>query len=173
MTAFEGHRMNLEPFVVFDTAAHPQSGEAMKVSVEKGIFRPGRNGAPNFVEFAGRLDGEIENGEMEFQKNKCTIARGQIRGGEFQARTGEDGKFATALSARGLFFELSSGNFVVPGGMGVALDSGSTFDVSDAKVSSDGHFSGVAKLDLAGKTGELSRKGATISASEIRLRLRV
>ena len=53
--------------------------------------------------------------------------------------------------------------------MGVALDAGSTFDVSDAKVSSDGHFSGVAKLDLAGKTGELSRKGATISASDISL----
>ena len=170
VTAFEGHRMNLEPFVVFDTAAHPQSGEAMKVSVEKGVFRPGRDGAPTFVEFAGRLDGEIENGEMEFQKNKCAIARGRIRGGEFQARTGEDGKVATALSARGLFFELSSGTFVVPGGMGVALDEGSTFDVSDAKVSSDGHFSGVAKLDLAGKTGELSRKGATISASDIRLK---
>jgi hypothetical protein len=170
VTAFEGHRMNLEPFVVFDTAAHPQSGEAMKVSVEKGVFRPGRNGAPNFVEFAGRLDGEIENGEMEFQKNKCAIARGLIRGGEFQAKSGEDGKIATALSAKGLFFELSSGTFVVPGGMGVELDEGSTFDVSDAKVSSDGHFSGVAKLDLAGKTGELSRKGATISASDIRLK---
>ena len=107
---------------------------------------------------------------MEFQKNKCAIARGHIRGGEFQARTGEDGKLATALSARSLLFELSSGTFVVPGGMGVVIDEGSTFDVSDARVSSDGHFSGVAKLDLAGKTGELSRKGATISASDIRLK---
>ena len=33
--------------------------------------------------------------------NRCAIARGQIRGGEFQAKTGEDGKLATALSAEG------------------------------------------------------------------------
>ena len=107
---------------------------------------------------------------MEFQKNKCAIARGHIRGGEFQARTEKTGSSPRPCRRRSLFFELSSGTFVVPGGMGVAIDEGSTFDVSDARVSSDGHFSGVAKLDLAGKTGELSRKGATISASDIRLK---
>ena len=58
----------------------------------------------------------------------------------------------------------------MPGGLGVELDSGSTFDVRDLKVTSAGHFSGVAKLDLAGKTGELSRQGATISASNIHVK---
>ncbi len=169
VTAYSGRRMFLRPFVAFDTASDPASGEAMKVSLEKGVFRPGRDGAPNFVEFSGHLDGEIENGEMEFQNNRCEIARGNIRGAAFEAKTREDGKLATALSADNLFFELSSGNFVVPGGMAVALDQGSTFDVSAVKVTSDGHFSGVAKLDLAGQTGELSRKGATISAAGIKL----
>ena len=65
----------------------------------------------------------------------------------------------TALDARELSFELSSGDFVVPGGMAVALDAGSTFEVSNLQVTSAGRFSGVAKLDLAGKTGKLSRKG--------------
>jgi hypothetical protein len=170
VTAFGGRRMFLRPFVAFDTAANPESGEAMKVSIQKGIFRPGRHGAPNFVEFAGRLDGEIENGEMEFEKNACTIERGRIRGGAFQARTSEEGKLATTLEAEDLFFELESGKFVVPGGMGVELDAGSTFEVTDLKVTSAGSFTGVAKLDLAGRTGELSRKGATMSASNIQLR---
>jgi hypothetical protein len=170
VTAYGGKPLALRPFVAFYTASQPESGEAMKVTLQKGVFRPGRDGGPAFVEFDGTLDGEIENGEMEFQANRCTIARGRIRGAAFQARTGEDAKLATALSAEDIFFELSSGNFVVPGGMGVALDSGSTFDVRSVKVTSDGHFSGVAKLDLAGKTGELTRKGATISASDITLK---
>jgi hypothetical protein len=170
VTAFSGRPMLLRPFVAFYTAANPESGEAMKLTVQKGVFRPGRDGAPNHVEFAGTLDGEIENGEMEFQANRCTIAKGHIRRGAFQAKTTEEGKLATALSADDIFFGLSSGQFVVPGGMGVAIDSGSTFDVKAVKVTSDGHFSGIAKLDLAGKTGELTRKGATISASDIKLK---
>jgi len=170
VTAYGGKPMLLRPFVAFYTAEQPDGGDAMKVTVQKGIFRPGRDGAPNYVEFAGTLDGEIQNGEMEFQANRCAIAKGRIRGAAFQAKTSAEGKFQTALTAENLFFELSSGNFVVPGGMGVAIDSGSTFDVKSVKVTSDGHFSGVAKLDLAGKTGELSRKGATISASDITLK---
>jgi hypothetical protein len=162
--------MVLRPFVAFYTAEQPQGGDAMKVTVKNGVFRPGRDGGPNYVEFAGTLDGEIEHGEMEFQANRCAIAKGHIRGGAFEAKTSDEGKFQTALTANDLFFELSSGNFVVPGGMGVAIDSGSTFGVTQVKVSSDGHFSGVAKLDLAGKTGELTRKGATISASDITLK---
>ncbi len=170
VTAYGGRRMVLRPFVAFDTAAHPASGEAMTVSIEKAVFRPGHGGAPNYVELSGHLDGEIENGEMEFQANQVTIAKGQIRKGEFQGQTGEDGKIASSLSAATLAFELSSGKFVVPGGMGVELDSGSTFEVADLEVTSAGHFSGLAKLDLAGKTGALSRKGATISASDIHVR---
>jgi hypothetical protein len=169
VTAYAGRRMALRPFVAFDTAAQPASGEAMKVSVEKAIFRPGHGGAPSYVELSGRLDGEIENGEMEFEANRVTIAKGEIRNGEFHGRSGADGKIASSLSAGRLAFELSSGKFVVPGGMGVELDSGSTFEVDRLKVTSAGRFSGLAKLDLVGKTGELSRKGATISASDIKV----
>ena len=162
--------MVLRPFVAFDTAAHPTGGEAMKVSVEKAIFRPGHDGAPNYVELSGHLDGEIENGEMEFEANRVVIAKGQIRKAEFQGKTGEDGKIASSLSAATLAFELTSGKFVVPGGMGVELESGSTFQVDKLKVTSAGKFSGIAKLDLAGQTGDLSRKGATISAADIKLK---
>jgi len=170
VTAYGGKRMFLRPFVAFDTAANPKNGEAMKVSIEKATFRPGHGGAPNYIDVNGRLDGEIENGEMEFQQNEVTIARGEIRKAAFEGKTDENGKVISSLSADRLAFELTSGNFVVPGGMGVAVDAGSTFRVDQLKVTSAGHFSGVAALDLAGKTGELSREGATISASDIRLK---
>jgi len=169
VTAWPGRPMALRPFVSFETAAQPK-GEAMKVSVEKGIFRPGHGGAPNFMDFHGHLDGEIENGDMSFQENSCAIAHGEIRKGEFEAKSGEDGKLATELSAATLAFELSSGKFTVPGGMSVELDAGSTFQVDALHVTSDGLFSGVAKIDIAGKTGELSRSGATISASDIKVK---
>ena len=169
VTAWPGKPMALRPFVAFETAAQPK-GEAMKVSVEKGIFRPGHGGAPNFMDFHGHLDGEIENGDMSFQENSCSIAHGEIRKGEFEANSGEDGKLTTELSAATLAFELSSGKFAVPGGMSVELDAGSTFQVDALHVSSEGIFSGVAKIDIAGKTGELSRNGATISASDIKVK---
>ena len=170
ITAFPGRPMRLRPFVEFDTASHPQSGEAMALTIEKGTYRPARGGRPTFLEFSGHLEGEIENGVMEFEENRTTIARGKLAGAAFQLTTLEDGKIASALQAKQLFFELSSGKFVVPGGLGVELDSGSIFDVRDLKVTTAGHFSGVAKLDLAGKTGELSRQGATISASNIHVK---
>lgn len=169
LTAYAGREVAFEPFVSFHTASQPASGEATKLTIESGLFRPGRNGAPNYVELAGHIDGEIEDGQMSFDKNRCVIAKGRLDGGAFQAKTGDDGKIATAFSADVLFFELASGKFIVPGGMSVELDSGSTFDVSKVKVSSAGSFSGVAKLDLVGKTGAFSRKGATISASDIKL----
>src|SRR5262245_24131745 len=169
VTAYAGKRMVLRPFVAFDTAANP-SGEAMKFTIEKGIFRPGHNGGPNYIELAGQFEGQIENGEMEFQENRVTIAKGEIDKASFQGKTGEDGKVESALSAGRLAFELSSGKFVVPGGMAVELDSGSTFQVDKLKVTSAGKFSGIAKLDLAGKTGDLSRSGATLSASNIKVK---
>jgi hypothetical protein len=169
VTAWPGKPMALRPFVAFETAAQPK-GEAMTVSVEKGIFRPGHGGAPNYMDFHGHLDGEIENGDMSFQENSCSIAHGEIRKGEFEAKSGEDGKLSTELSAATLAFELSSGKFAVPGGMSVELDAGSTFQVDALHVTSDGVFSGVAKIDIAGKTGELSRSGATISASDIKVK---
>jgi hypothetical protein len=169
VTAYGGREMALRPFIDFETAPNP-TGEAMKITIPKAVFRPGHAGAPNYVELTGRLDGEIVNGEMEFQANRVTISKGEIRDAEFQGKTGEDGKIATQLTAATVAFELSSGNFAVPGAMGVALDAGSKFEVDRLKVTSAGKFSGVAKLDLAGKTGELSRQGATISASDIHLK---
>ena len=169
VTAFPARRMVLRPFVAFDTAANP-TGEAMKVSIESATFRPGHGGTPNYVELSGHLEGEIENGEMEFEANRVTIAKGQIRAGAFEGKSAEDGKIASTFTAEVLAFELSSGKFVVPGGMSVELDEGSKFEVDKLRVTSAGKFSGLAKLDLAGKTGDLSRKGATLSASDIKLK---
>lgn len=170
LTAFEGRRLSFEPFLDFRTATHPQSGEALRLSIEKGVFRPGRDGGPNFIDVAGHLDGEVEDGTMEFGKDRSTIVRGRIQGGTFHAVSGEDGKAATAFTASLLAFELSSGKFEVPGGLRVELDKGSKFDVRDVRVTPAGVFSGVADLDLAGRTGEFARQGAKLAASNVRLR---
>lgn len=168
-TAYPGKEMSLRPFVDFSTASHP-TGEAMAVSIDKGTFRPGHAGAPNFMEFSGHLEGEIENGSMEFEQNTTTIAKGKLKGAAFDLTTTEDGKIASALKAKELFFELSSGHFVIPGAMAVGLNAGSTFQVNDLSVTTAGKFSGVAILDLSGQTGELSRSGATLSANDIKVK---
>jgi hypothetical protein len=170
LSAFPDRPLALRPFIAFRTAAQPESGDAVRIDIEKGVLRPGHGGAPHYVEFSGRIDGEIQDGEMQFEQNTCVVSKGRLKGGAYQAKTGEDGKLVTAFSAESLFFALASGKFVVPGGMGVEVDEGSTFEVDQVKVTSAGKFSGVAKLDLAGKTGALSRKGATISASNIHVR---
>src|SRR5262249_7058217 len=161
-TAYPAKRMALRPFIAFDTEAHPASGEAMKFTIDKGVFRPGHHGAPNFIQISGKLDGGIENGEMEFEANRVTIAKREIRKAGVEGRSDGQGKVVSTLTAEMLAFELSSGKFVVPGGLGVELGSGSKFEVDRMKVPSAGKFSGVARLDLTGKPGELSRQGATI-----------
>lgn len=169
VTAYGGRQMALRPFIAFETAPKP-SGEAMKIEIPKAVFRPGHAGTPNYIEVSGRLDGEIVNGQMEFEANEVSISKGEIRKAEFEGHTDDQGKVVSTFTASTLAFELQSGKFVVPGGMGVGLDAGSKFQVDRMKVTSAGKFSGVVKLDLAGKTGELSRQGATISASDIKLK---
>jgi hypothetical protein len=113
-TAYPGKPMRLRPFVEFDTASHP-TGEAMALSIEKGTFRPGHEGKPNFIEVSGHLEGEIENGSMEFGQNNTTISKGKLKGAAFDLTTLDEGKIASALKAKELFFELESGHFRHPG----------------------------------------------------------
>jgi hypothetical protein len=170
LTAFSDRPLEFKPFLEFRTARQPSSGDAMRVEITRGVYRPARDGRPAVISLAGRFDGEVEHGVMEYEKNRSTIARGRIQDALFEAKTEEDGRLVSSLAAKRISFELDSGRFVVPGGLRVDLDHGSSFDVADVKVASTGEFSGTAKLDLAGRTGEIARQGAKLSASNIRLR---
>ena len=98
LTAFAGHPLALRPFVAFGTAVAARVGRRRcRIDIEKGVLRPGHGGAPHYVEFSGRIDGEIQDGEMQFEQNTCVVSKGRLKGGAYQAKTGEDGKLATAL----------------------------------------------------------------------------
>ncbi|HEY3203492.1 MAG TPA: hypothetical protein VGL03_07500 [Thermoanaerobaculia bacterium] len=170
LTAFEGRTLDFQPFLEFQTPARSGDGETVRLTIDKGVFRPGRDGAPSRLDVSGKLDGTIENGTMQFGKDRSTISRGRISGGTFQAGTDGEGKLTSSFGASQLAFEMSSGHFEVPGGLRVDLDSGSRFAVADARVSPTGSFSGVVDMELTGKTGELARQGAKLSTNNMTLR---
>ncbi len=170
LTAFEGRSVVFPPFLEFRTAAHSETGKAFKLDVDRGVFRPGHGGEPDFFEFAGRLEGEFEAGAMSFGKDRAGFSCGRIEGGSFQAKNGEDGNLETAVAASRFSLELSSGHLEVPGGLGVDLAEGSRFAVADLRVAPSGLFSGVVDLDLAGRTGAIAREGARLSATGVSVR---
>jgi hypothetical protein len=170
LTAFEGRSISFAPFIDMTTASAPRQGEALSVSIEKGVFKPGRGGAPASYDFPGHLDGDFESGSMEFGGNRASFSRGKISGGSFRARSGADGKLDTAVSARSLAVDLESGDFEVPGGVRVALAEGSRFSVTNLDVTPERLLSGVVDLDLNGKTGVLAREGTKLSAEKVSVR---
>jgi hypothetical protein len=170
LTAFAGKSIAFAPFIDMTTASAPRQGEAFSVSIEKGVFTPGRQGAPASYDFPGHLDGEFEKGSMAFGNDRATFSRGKISGGSFRARSGADGKLETSVSAASLAVDLESGDFEVPGGPRVALAEGSRFSVASLEVTPERLLSGIVDLDLNGKTGVLAREGAKLSAEKISVR---
>ena len=169
LTPFEGRSVEFPPFLEFHTTAHPEAGGTLTLDVDHGVFRPGRSGAPDFFEFAGRLEGAFEAGTVGFGKDRVGFSRGRIEGGSFHAKSGESGELESAVAASHFSLELSSGHLEVPGGSG-DLAGGSRLEVADLRVAPSGLFSGVVDLDLAGRTGVISREGAKLSGSAMSVR---
>ncbi len=169
LTAFEGKPIAFATFIDMTTAS-PHQGEALSVSVEKGVFRPGHQGAPATYDFPGRLDGDFERGSMEFGDDRAVFSRGRISGGSFRVRSGADGKLDAAVSAEKLAVEFESGDFELPGGLRVALSEGSRFSVTNLEVTPERLLSGVVDLDFNGKTGVLAREGTKLSAEKVSVR---
>ena len=147
-------------------------GDAVKVDGREGRLPSGtrRRAALRRVRRAHRRR-DRERRDAVRARTAARSRRGRIRGAApTRRRPDDDGKLATALSAdepllRALLGQVRRARAAWASRSTRARRSRST----QVKVTSDGQFSGVAKLDLAGKTGELSRKGATISASDIKL----
>jgi hypothetical protein len=169
MTAFEGRPLALRPFLEFRTSIHPAGGEPMRLTVDKGVYRPGRDGEADFLDFACRVDGEIDEGMMAFGGDRSSVAHGRIQGGSFLANRIEGGEIATTFAASHLSLDLSSGHFNVPGGLQVELEAGSRFSGDDVRVTPAGLLSGVLDLDLLGRTGEFERQGAKLTTSNVSL----
>lgn len=170
IVAFPGKPLGLGDMVRFQTAAQARGESPLRVTVDRGLFRPGHGGAASKIELAGRVDGEIENGSVAFGGSRGAFSRGELRGGTYRLRSKESGELEAEIGASSFGLDLTSGDFRVPGGPEVSVEPPSRIGFRQLHVAPDGSYSALLDADLSGKTGRLSRAGSVISASDIHLR---
>jgi len=168
--AFGDRPLDFGEMIEFRTASQPKAGKPLRLAIDEGVFRPARSGQRAELSVAGRLDGEIENGSVAFVGGRSTYSHGELTDGAFQVRTGDDGKFQTALTAGAFALDLTSGQFRFPGGPKIGVEAPSHFTVRDLRVRPDGSYSGIVDAELSGKAGVIDRGGTLISASNVKLR---
>jgi hypothetical protein len=168
--AFGGRPLGFGEMVEFRTALQPKTGMPLRVVVDKGIFRPARGDHAAQLDVAGRIDGEIENGSVAFVGGRSTFSHGELKAGAFEVRSGDDGKLETAISAAVFAVDLTSGQFQLPGGPRVGVETPSRFAVRGLHVRPDGTYSGIVDAELFGKVGTINRGGTLISLSDVKLR---
>ncbi len=168
--AYGGRPLSLGTMVQFHTASQPREGTPVHVAIVEGFFRPARGGRLAQFAVAGRVDGEIENGAIAFVGSRCTFSHGELRQGAFQVGSRADGTLEATLSAASLAADLTAGDFHVPGGPTVDVETPSRFVVRDLLLRPDGRYSGIIDAELHGKAGRIERGGAVVSLSNVELR---
>ncbi len=168
--AFGGRPLDFGEMVGFKTAAEPRTGKPPRVAVDEGVYRPARSDRRAQLTVSGRLDGEVENGSVAFVGGRSTFSHGELKDGAFQVRSGDDGKIQTEISAGAFDLDLTSGEFRLPGGPKIGVETPSHFTVRDLHVRPDGTYSGIVDAELFGKSGVIDRGGTLVSASNIKLR---
>ena len=168
--AYGGKPLGMGDMVRFQTAVKPKAGVPLKVTLEKGSFVPGRDGAPTQFDASGNMEGEVENGAVGFGESNATFSNGELKGGKFHIHTLDSGKFGTQIAASNFSVELTSGEFHLPGGTEVDATSPSRIAFRDLKVEEDGGYSAVIDADLSGKVGRIRRAGTSVSASNVHVR---
>jgi hypothetical protein len=167
--AFAGYPLALDSTLELRTAAHPTLGVPLRATVDRGTFRPARDGKPARFEADGRLSGEIENGSVAFTGSRCTFSHGALEDGAFRVASGNDGQPETSFSAAALTLDLTSGQFRWPGGPKIGVEAPSRFAVRKLQVRPDGSYSGTVDAALFGKVGALERAGTSIAANDIEM----
>jgi hypothetical protein len=168
--AFGGRPLGFGEMVQFQTASQSNTGTPLRVTVDRGIFQPVRGDQPAQLDIVGRIDGEIENGSIAFGGSRSTFSHGELKEGVFQIRSGDAGKLETTISATAFALDLTSGQFRLPGGPWVGVETPSRFAVRDLHVRPDGEYSGIVDAELFGQTGAIDRSGTLVSASDVKLR---
>ena len=168
--AFGGRPLDFGEMVEFKTASEPKSGKPPRLAIDEGVFRPARSGQRAQLTVTGRLDGEIEKGSVAFVGGRCTFSHGELKDGAFQVQSGDDRKVQAAISAGAFALDLTSGQFRLPGGPKIGVETPSRFAVRDLRVRPDGQYSGVVDAELFGKAGVIDRGGTLVSASNVKLR---
>ena len=168
--AFAGYPLQFGELVELETAANPSGGKPVRAAIDKGTFRPPRNGQPAQFEVDGRIDGEIENGAVAFVGSRCAFSHGQLKDGAFRVYSSEkDGQLETSFSAGDLGLDLTWGQFRWPGGPKVGVEAPSHFAVRNLRVRPDGSYSGTVDAALVGKVGSIDRAGMMVAADDVQL----
>jgi hypothetical protein len=170
--AYGGRPLGFGDLVHFETAANPKSGVPLKVAIDKASFRPGQGeGAAPTITASGRVEGEVENGEVGFGESHSMFSHGELKNGTFDIAMGESGKLETRIGASAFGVELTSGELHLPGGTEVDLDTPSNIAFADLRVEPDGRYSAVLDAELTGKVGRISRGPTQVSASNVKVRI--
>jgi len=163
--AFAGYPLQFGGLLELETAA---SGKPVRAAIDRGTFRPPRDGQPAQFEADGRIDGEIENGAVAFVESRCAFSHGQLEHGAFRVYS-KDGQPETSFSAGSLGLDLTWGQFRWPGGPSVGVEAPSRFAVRNLRVRSDGSYSGTVDASLIGKVGSIDRAGMMVAADDVQL----
>jgi hypothetical protein len=167
--AFGGRPLNFGEMIEFKTASQPHTGKPLRIAVDEGVFRPARSDQWAQLTVAGQLDGEVEDGTVAFVGGRSTFSHGELKDGSFQVRSGDDGKLQTAISAGAFALDLTSGQFRLPGGPKIGVETPSHFTVRDLRVRPNGTYSGIVDAELFGKVGVIDRGGTLVSASNFKV----
>ena len=171
IVAYAGRPLALGDMVRFQTGSGTETGFPLRVTVDRGTFRPGRGGAPAQLDIGGRVDGEVQNGAIAFGDSRGTFSRAELRAGTYRVASAEAGALRTEIGAASFALDLTSGDVRLPGGPEVSVDPPSRLGFRNLKVAADGSYSGLVDADLHGKVGRIARAGSVVSATDIRLRM--
>ena len=169
LVAYPDRPLSFEPVFRLRTAS---SGEPVRVVIARAEYRPARADEPSRLDLDGGIEGRFVDGAMAYSGERLAFSTGELRRARVRITSDASGRSATSLSAEGLVLDLTSGRFVVPGGIAIGVDAPSRFSAAALSVSEAGRVSGVLDLDLRGRTGEWIQNGATVKLSGITVRSR-
>ena len=167
LVAYPDRALAFEPVFRIRTAG---SGEPVRLVIARAEYRPARGDEPSRLELDGGLEGRFVDGAMAYSGERLAFSSGELRRGRVRIASDPSGRSATSLSADGLVLDLTSGRFVVPGGIRIGVDAPSRFAAASLSVSEEGKVSGILDLDLRGRTGEWVQSGATVKLTGIAVR---
>ncbi len=167
LVAYPSRSLAFEPVFRLETA---RSGTPVRVSIESATWHPARDGAPSRLELDGEIEGRFAEGTMAYADESLAFASGELRRARIRLRCDASGKSVSTLSAERVDLDLTSGRFLVPGGIRIAVEAPSRFSAASLSITETGKVSGVLDLDLRGKTGEWTQKGATVTLTNAAVR---
>jgi len=166
LSAFPDRKLSFGSFCSFQTSSAESGPAPLSIRFDSGEYRLARDGEPGGLDLDARLEGNLQAGTMSFGADRVAFRRGRFEGAAVRVRTTAAGA-QTSIEAKRLDLDLTSGRFIVPGGMSILLASPSRLSARDLRVEPDGALSGSLDLDLKGETGEFATAEARVALRQV------